>query len=127
MNSLTPIRLNETQFTPEVNLDVDRSRFEFYGKSLPEDCNEFFEPIIDWFRSYVRIPNRETVLVFKLDYFNTSTSKKFLEILNLLKEIHRQKKSVIVHWYYRTGDEDMYETGETFSKLVSIPFKIMPF
>ncbi|MDD3567986.1 MAG: DUF1987 domain-containing protein [Bacteroidales bacterium] len=127
MNSLTPIRLNETQFTPEVNLDVDRSRFEFYGKSLPEDCNEFFEPIIDWFRSYVQIPNRETVLVFKLDYFNTSTSKKFLEILNLLKEIHRQKKSVIVHWYYRTGDEDMYETGETFSELVSIPFKIMPF
>lgn len=127
MNSLDPIRLTETQFTPEVNLDRDRSRFEFYGKSLPEDCNEFFNPIIEWFRSYVQVPNRETVVIFKLDYFNTSTSKKFLDILNLLKEVHRQKKTVIVHWYYRTGDDDMFETGETFSELVSIPFKIMPF
>ena len=41
MYNLKPIRLPETQFTPEVNLDKDRSRFEFYGKSLPEDCNEF--------------------------------------------------------------------------------------
>jgi hypothetical protein len=127
MQTLNIIRLSETPFTPEVNLDKDRSRFEFYGKSLPEDCNEFYNPIIDWFRSYVTNPNRETVVLFKLDYFNTSTSKKFLDILNLLKEVHRQKKSVIVHWYYRTGDEDMRETGETFSELVSIPFKIMPF
>lgn len=127
MDSNTPIRLNETQFTPEVNLDRDRSRFEFYGKSLPEDCNEFYNPIIQWFRSYVTFPNRETILVFKLDYFNTSTSKKFLEILNLLKDIHKQKKPVVVNWYYRTGDDDMRESGETFSELVAIPFKIIPF
>ena len=127
MDSNTPIRLNETQFTPEVNLDRDRSRFEFYGKSLPEDCNEFYNPIIQWFRSYVAFPNRETILIFKLDYFNTSTSKKFLEILNLLKEIHKQKKPVVVNWYYRTGDDDMHESGETFSELVAIPFKIIPF
>ncbi len=127
MYNLKPIRLPETQFTPEVNLDKDRSRFEFYGKSLPEDCNEFFNPIIDWFRLYVTTPNRETIVIFKLDYFNTSTSKKFLEILNILKEIHRQKKPIIIHWYYRVGDEDMFETGETFSEMVSLPFKIMPF
>lgn len=121
------IRLNETPFTPEINLDQDRSRFEFYGKSFPEDCDKFYKPIVEWFKEYVNKPNRETIIVFKLDYFNTSSSKILLEILGILKEIHRQKKTVIIHWYYRTGDQDMFETGETFSEIISLPFKLLPY
>lgn len=124
---MIPLRLDETPFSPEVNLDKERSRFEFYGKCFPEDPNEFFTPIIDWFREYVIAPNRETIVIFKLDYFNTTSSKNFIDILNILKEIHRQKKTIMIHWYYRTGDEDMFETGETLSEIVSLPFKFIPY
>ena len=117
---MIPLRLDETPFSPEVNLDKERSRFEFYGKCFPEDPNEFFTPIIDWFREYVIAPNRETIVIFKLDYFNTTSSKNFIDILNILKEIHRQKKTIMIHWYYRTGDEDMFETGETLSDRKSV-------
>lgn len=119
--------LVETQFSPEVTLDKDRSRFEFYGKVYPEDVNEFFFPILNWFNIYVQNPNRETAVLFKLDYINTASSKKMLDLLHILKEIHKQKKSIIINWYYRTGDEDMRETGETFSEIVNIPFKITPY
>lgn len=124
---MEPLRILESPFSPEVNLDKERSRFEFYGKIFPEDANEFFNPILNWFRVYVHSPNRETNIIFKLDYISTSSSKKMVELLHILKEIHKQKKSIIVHWYYRTGDEDMSETGETFSEIVNIPFKITPF
>ena len=124
---MIPLRLDETPFSPEVNLDKERSRFEFYGKCFHEDPNEFFTPIIDWFREYVIAPNRETIVIFKLDYFNTTSSKNFIDILNILKEIHRQKKTIMIHWYYRTGDEDMFETGETLSEIVSLPFKFIPY
>lgn len=124
---MRPIRIEETPFSPEVNLDKERSRFEFYGKCFPEDSHEFFNPIIDWFREYVIAPNRETIIIFKLDYFNTTSSKKFIDILNILKEIHRQKKTILIHWYYRTGDEDMFESGETLSEIVSLPFKFIPY
>jgi len=124
---MRPIRIEETPFSPEVNLDKERSRFEFYGKCFPEDSHEFFNPITDWFREYVIAPNRETIVIFKLDYFNTTSSKKFIDIFNILKEVHRQKKTIMIHWYYRTGDEDMFESGETISEIVSLPFKFIPF
>lgn len=124
---MKPIRIAETNDSLEVNLDKDKCRFEFYGKSLPEDPNEFFKPILNWFREYVKDPNKETLLVFKLDYFNTASSKKILDILTICQEIHKKKLSIIVNWYYRPADEDMYETGETFSEIVHIPFKLIPY
>lgn len=124
---MQPIRIPETSNSPEVNLDKDRSRFEFYGKIFPEDPNEFFAPILNWFREYVYFPNRETIILFKLDYINTVSSKKIIDLLHILKEVHKQKKSILINWYYRSGDEDMRETGETFSEIVNIPFKIMPY
>jgi len=124
---MQPIKVLETPYSPEINLDKERSRFEFFGKSFPEDAKEFYNPIIDWFRQYVVEPNRETIVHFKLDYFNTASSKKLVDILNILKEIHKQKKTIIIHWYYRTNDDDMLETGETFSEIVNLPFKFFPY
>lgn len=121
------LRIVETHFSPEVNLDKERSRFEFFGKSFPEDAKEFYAPIIDWFKDYVANPNRETTVVFKLEYFNTASSKKLVDMLNILKEIHRQKKVIMIYWYYKSDDEDMHETGETFSEIVGLPFKFFPY
>ncbi|MCB8964562.1 MAG: DUF1987 domain-containing protein [Bacteroidales bacterium] len=124
---MNPLRINETSDTPEVNLDQTRGRFEFYGKSMPEDPNEFFTPIINWLKEYITKPNKETVLIFKMDYFNTASSKKILEILSVLLEIHKKKQTVIVNWHYRSNDDDMKETGETFSEIIHIPFRITPY
>ncbi|HPD96024.1 MAG: DUF1987 domain-containing protein [Bacteroidales bacterium] len=121
------LKIEETVDSPEVNLDKERGRFEFYGKSLPENPKDFYQPIIDWFKEYAENPNRDTVIIFKMDYFNTASSKKILEILSVLHEIHAQKKNIIVNWFYRSIDEDMLETGETFSELVKVPFKLIPY
>lgn len=124
---MKPLKIEETVDSPEVNLDKERGRFEFYGKSLPENPKDFYQPIIDWFKEYAENPNRDTVIIFKMDYFNTASSKKILEILSVLHEIHAQKKNIIVNWFYRSIDEDMLETGETFSELVKVPFKLIPY
>jgi len=124
---LNPLRIQPTSESLEVNLDKEMGRFEFYGKSLPEDPAEFFKPIIEWFKEYVNNPNKETVLVFKMEYFNTASSKKILDILTYCLDIHKKKQSILVHWYYRYNDEDMKDTGETFSEIVHLPFKYMTF
>ncbi|HUW04815.1 MAG TPA: DUF1987 domain-containing protein [Williamwhitmania sp.] len=121
------INYDETPDSLEVTLDKEKSRFEFYGKSLPENSNEFFNPILEWFKEYIQEPNKETVVTFKLDYFNTSSSKKLLELFFLLQELHRQKRSVIINWYYQKEDDDMKESGEAFAEMVVIPFKIMSY
>ena len=94
MSNLPPLRIPDTPTSPEIILDKEQNRLEFYGKSLPEDSNEFYSPIISWLKEYVVSPNRETVVLFKLDYFNSSTSKKLLDIFYVLNEIHRQKKVI---------------------------------
>jgi hypothetical protein len=127
MMTMEPLRIPETVDTLEINLDKNRSRFEFYGKSMPENPTEFFEPVINWFREYVKNPNKETIVIFKMDYFNTASSKKILDILTILNEIHKKKQSVVVNWYYRPTDEDMLETGETFSEIVHIPFRLLTY
>ena len=124
---MEPLRVLETSYSPEINLDKDRNRFEFIGKSFPEDVKEFYDPIIAWFKEYVAEPNRETIVLLKLEYFNTASSKKLVDILTVLQEIHKQRKTVIIHWYYRTNDDDMMESGETFAEIVGLPFKYFPY
>lgn len=121
------LRVPETSDSPEINLEKERGRFEIIGKSLPEDPNEFYNPVISWVAEYVRDPNPETEFTFKLDYFNTASSKKILDIIMTLKEIMRKKKSVIVKWFYRKNDDDMFDTAETFSEISGVPFKIIPY
>ncbi len=124
---MKPLKLLETSDTPEVTLDKERGRFEFYGKIMPENPKEFFEPIIEWFKEYVNNPNPETTLTFKLDYFNTAASKKLIEILSLLQNIKRDQKIIQVNWYYKSIDDDMLESGETFSEIIHIPFNFLPY
>ena len=76
-----------TEDTPKVVLDPSAGTFEISGRSLPEDVNEFYEPILNWLEEYTENPNNETYFVFKLEYFNTASSKMILDIFLKLEEI----------------------------------------
>jgi len=121
------LKLLETSDTPEVTLDKERGRFEFYGNIMPENPKEFFDPIIEWFHEYVKNPNPETTLIFKLDYFNTAASKKLIEILSILQGINQNNKTVQVNWFYKNIDQDMRDSGETFAEIIHIPFKFLTY
>jgi hypothetical protein len=115
MNALT---LEATQDTPHIILDKDNGIFEVSGRSLPEDVIEFYTPVIEWIQGYAKAPNTKTVFAFKLDYFNTASSKLILELLKTLKDINGAR----VDWYYQEDDEDILDAGKEFSEQVTIPF-----
>ena len=112
-----------TDETPKVILDVESGEFEFSGKSLPEDVTQFFNPILDWFDNYGVSPSAETKVVFKMDYFNTASSKLILDILMKLEEINEEHGGIQIDWYYREDDEDMEEAGEEYADIVDVPFE----
>ena len=41
------INIQGTDDTPSVVLDKDKGHFEISGRSLPEDVNMFYEPILE--------------------------------------------------------------------------------
>jgi len=117
------LHLEETPDTPNVMLNKEAGVFEFSGRSLPEDSVEFYKPINEWINEYAKDPNAATVFTFKMEYFNTASSKIILDLLENLKNI----KGVKVMWYYFEGDEDIFDAGKEFAEQVNIPieFKAM--
>ncbi len=118
------INIEATDETPKVHLDADNNIFEFSGKSLPEDVTVFFDPIIAWLDAYAESPKNPTTVVFKMDYFNTASSKLILDILMKFEEIHEEHDCVTIEWHYLDEDEDMEEAGEEFSDIVDVPFEL---
>jgi hypothetical protein len=116
------IILKGTYDTPDVILNAEEGVFEISGRSYPEDTAEFYIPILEWINNYVNNPNSETKFTFKLDYFNSSSYKPFLDILVKLGKLNNNGHSVTILWYYKDGDWDIKEAGEEFSEIVDVPF-----
>ena len=60
---------------------------------------------------------------FKLEYFNTASSKLILDVLTKLEDVKNSGKAITVLWYFYDDDEDMEEAGEEFSELVDLEFE----
>ena len=116
------IILEPTTETPKVVLDKEKSIFEFAGNSLPEDVTSFYNPIMEWIDDYMANPNQKTELDLSFDYYNTSSSKMILKILEKFREIHRKGYTVVVNWHYMEDDEDMVEAGEDYAEHLKLPF-----
>ena len=116
-----------TDDTPEVVLDKENNIFKFSGKSLPEDVKEFYAPIIEWLDDYSNNPNKITKIVFKMDYFNSASSKRIVDILTKFEEIRLKGSPVSVDWYYQDDDEDMQDAGEAFASIVDVPFNMISY
>ncbi len=115
------LSLEGTEDTPGIHLDKAAGKLEISGRSLPEDATEFYKPVLDWLEEYARDPNTSTTFVFKLEYFNTASSKLILDVLYALEDINNVK----VQWHFLEDDEDMEEAGQEFSELVEIPFEFI--
>lgn len=114
--------IEDTQETPYINFSLDNEAFEICGNSLPEDVLSFYEPVVDWLKRYAESPKEETKIKFKLTYYNTSSSKMFMQILNILKNIHRNGNKVEVFWHIKEDDEDIIEAGEDYASSTRLPF-----
>lgn len=117
------IKLQGTDDTPSITLNKDAGIFEFSGRSLPEDVNAFYEPVLEWLTEYSESPNEQTVVTFKLVYFNTASSKLILDILLKFEEITENGGDVLIKWFYPEDDEDMQEAGEEYADIVEVPFE----
>src|SRR5690606_26089112 len=101
------LNLEGTEDTPKIMLDKSNGIFVYSGRSLPEDSEEFYRTILDWIERYGESPNPSTEFVFKLEYFNTASSKLILVVFSALEDI----KGMKIIWYFHEDDEDMEEAG----------------
>ncbi|MBI1288614.1 MAG: DUF1987 domain-containing protein [Flavobacteriales bacterium] len=123
MGDLKSLRLEATKETPQVTLDAEANRFEITGRSFPLNAKGFYLPILEWLDSYAAAPNSKTEFTFRLEYFNTPSSKSISDILRKLKEIKDDGNDVTVFWFYEEDDIDILDLGHVFARTVGMDFE----
>ena len=119
------ILLEGTSHSPAISCNADTGVIEIKGRSIMPNAVEFYKPINDWLAAHSLMPQKNTQVDIKLEYFNTSSSKCLLDIFKKLKLIVDSDNKVEINWYHKEDDEDMIEAGEDYEDIINIPFKFI--
>lgn len=117
--------IEATPQTPYVSFNSQTGVMEISGRSIPENADDFWMPILNWFESYAMHPSENTVFRINLEYFNISSSKRILFLLYKLNGLSEYNCKAIVKWFYREDDEDMYEVGNDYAYMIKVPFEFI--
>lgn len=119
------LEIPPTPKTPDICFNPETGIFSISGMSYPEYGREFYKPVIDWIEDYAKNPHKQTVVNIKFKYFNTSSAKSILALLQKINEIRLSGNDVSVNWHYELNDEQMIQDGENYSSLLNFPFNMV--
>ncbi len=114
-------------FIPTVDFNASTGICQIFGESFLEDTMEFYNPILEWLENYIDSVKGPIALIIKLTYFNTSTSRSILDILNLLKDYQEEGGEVVVNWHYDENDVDMGEDIDDYIIDTGLEINKIPF
>ena len=122
--SLGDLQIEGTTETLGIDLCASTGYMSFSGVSICSNAQAVYKGCLDWLREDAHAPAQQAHVLFTLKYYNTSTSKVILEILQILESILRAGGEVLVEWKFRTEDMDMEDAGAEFSENTMIPFRL---
>ncbi len=101
------LQIEPTKNTPLIDF-FSSGKLVMAGNAYAENAKEFFDPILAWVEN-LHVEEVDFDLI--IEYINTSSAKKLLELLNKLQS-SEHIKSLRVKWFYEEWDEDGLETGQ---------------
>jgi len=108
------LNIEQTKYTPSINLDAQKGLIELVGKSYPENTFDFYKPMMEWVKEYFEKSAQDVTTVnMEIIYFNSSSSKLFFDFFDLLDEM-REEHKIVVNWIYDEENESAEEAGEDF-------------
>ena len=116
--------INKTFSTPQVNFDAESGLLEIEGQLIPEDPENFFLQIVNWIDNFNPDKNSKTLVRFKLSYYNTSSTKRILNILKKFDDLFQKGSDIKIIWEYEEGDEDTMQDGEDYKSFLKVPCEI---
>ena len=125
-NNMNALIIDSTKETPQIHFDPKNNIFEISNRSLPEDADDFYKPVLSWLENYSKKPNTKTNFTFKFEYFNTASARYITKIINILDEIS-DKNNVNIYWYYRDIDEDMLSMGEEYDEMTNTEIELVKY
>lgn len=125
------LHFEPTHNTPFISCDATKNIMTIQGESRPENVRAFYSNVFSWIDTYEKslfylssLSNHEKTITlnFKLDYFNSSSLKIFMDIITRLHNISKNVIHVklIINWFYDDDDDDMLDSGKEFEKMTGV-------
>jgi hypothetical protein len=119
------LTIDATVKAPKVHFDNVSGILEISGKSIPENAHDLYQPMLVWLDKYLKEPASNTTFIFKLSYFNSSSTEYILEMMKRLESLHNRGFNVSVKWFHDQDDEDMEQVGADFRMMLHLPIEMV--
>jgi hypothetical protein len=114
---MAKLKIAATDRSPEVDFDFDDHRLSLKGESYPEDVTAFYGPVFEALNNYLlELGAGRCSFEFRLIYFNSSSAKAIMSLLEKLDTAAAAGAAVNIAWYYDEEDDTMQELGEEFGE-----------
>lgn len=118
--------IEATRSTPQIDFNPEKDFLSIKGESYPENAFKFYDPIFEWLKEYFEdAKERAFIIEFDITYLNTSSTKSIMCILDMLEDLYKKNRKIILNWYYYNDDEFSYEIAENFMEDLHIPFNLI--
>ena len=113
------LKIAPSKNTPEIFMSPT-GIIRIKGRSIHESADDFFAPVVEWINNYMINPARLTTVDLNFEYFNSSSSKVLINILQQITHVVSEDKKFVINWYYEDGDDDILERGEYFASILGV-------
>lgn len=123
---MKPYQIQGDRKTPNIQVDPVKKTITLKGISSSENAFAFYKDVIQYIDHCIASHNPIIHAEINLTYFNTSSAKCLLDILERLTRQDRDGNKVKVTWYYEEDDEEMLDSIRNYSKLLEYDIKAVP-
>lgn len=111
------LKIEATQYTPEIDFNAESGILNITGKSYPENTFEYYKPIVQWTEEFLNSIEKDKKILVNLDleYLNSSSLKAYFDLLDILEIAHDSGKNIEVKWIFDEENDIAEETGEDFA------------
>lgn len=99
-----PLSLSATSRTPAVTFDTNTRVGIIEGECYPEDADKFFADLNGIVNQYFQSGCNELNLTVNLVYFNSSSARALMELMDSLEALSSTKQ-ISLNWLYEEGDD----------------------
>ena len=111
------LEIPATSRTPEVSFNFQEGRLRLIGESYPEDVASFYNPLFAALDAYLEDrAGGSCRFDFELVYFNSSSAKAIMLLMDKLDGAAANGWQVHVYWFFDPEDDTMEELGGDFGE-----------
>jgi len=109
-----------TKSSPYICFDPQNHLLEIKGESYPENFTAFYKPLFAMLEEYLASESDEPFEVnLEIIYFNSSSSKVFMNLFEMLDAAAENGTRIVVNWRYHEENDTALECGEEFMEDVN--------